>query len=445
MEQPAWLRGAWGELGTREVPGAGDNPDILDYFRDIGTAGVTHDATPWCAAFLGACLERAGIPSTRSLLARSYLAWGEPASAERLGSIVVLKRGSDPAAGHVGFLVGISGDDVLLLGGNQGDAVSVARFPRADVLAVRWPSNEPASAPPAKPHQAPAPPDPVFAAALTHVLAMEGGYDDDPADPGGPTNFGLTLSDVAAARGVPLDAGTRAELLADLRSIAPAEVSAIYATHYWQPSRAGDLPPPLALMHFDTSVNMGLGIAARMLQQAVDADVDGEIGPVTLAAARAADPAAALQVYANLRRDRYRSLSGFARFGRGWLNRVDATLKRSLALIPANHAAKGPRPMTTTPPGASPATPASSSAPDPKWWGNSMTIWGTLITAVATVAPIVGPIVGIDISPEAVRQIGGQSADVARGLAGLVGTLMALYGRARAVQPLVRRDFSLRV
>lgn len=350
-------------------------------------------------------------------------------------------------AGHVGFLVGANGDDLLLLGGNQGDCVSVARFARDDVVGMRWPAEpQPGTTTSEATSRAPPAAQPDFDRALTHVLEMEGGYGDDPDDPGGPTNFGLTLDDLATARGVALDDATRPVLLAALKSIAADEVRAIYHTRYWLPSLAGELPAALGFMHFDTSVNQGVGTAARFLQAALGVDVDGEIGPLTKSAATLADPAATLKRYADLRRQRYRALSGFGRFGRGWLNRVDATLQRSLALIPnSSQTEKGPSAMSTTSASTQTAqTTASDATTDPKWWGQSMTIWGTLITAVATVAPVLGPVIGIEISPDTVRQLGGQSADVVRGLAGLAGTIMALYGRSRAAQPLMRRDFSVK-
>ena len=62
------------------------------------TPQVDNDEIAWCAAFLGSCLERAGIASTRSLLARSYLAWGEPLGDPHYGAIAVLSRTSDPAS-----------------------------------------------------------------------------------------------------------------------------------------------------------------------------------------------------------------------------------------------------------------------------------------------------------------------------------------------------------
>ena len=60
MNQPTWLTEAWRELGQRERAGAADNARIMRLYRDAGHAGVAHDEVPWCAAFVGACLTRAG-------------------------------------------------------------------------------------------------------------------------------------------------------------------------------------------------------------------------------------------------------------------------------------------------------------------------------------------------------------------------------------------------
>ena len=67
-------------LGTKEVTGPADNPKIMEMYRTIGQDWVEHDEMAWCAAFVGHCLERSGISSTRKLNARSYLAWGEKVS-----------------------------------------------------------------------------------------------------------------------------------------------------------------------------------------------------------------------------------------------------------------------------------------------------------------------------------------------------------------------------
>ena len=140
MDQPAWLVAAWGELGVAERPGGADNPRVVAYYNEAGHGEIRHDEVAWCAAFTGAMLRRGGVEGTKSLLARSYLGWGEALSEVRLGAIAVLERGSEPWAGHVGFVVGTSGGRVYLLGGNQGDTVSVAAFDRSRVLGYRWPA-----------------------------------------------------------------------------------------------------------------------------------------------------------------------------------------------------------------------------------------------------------------------------------------------------------------
>lgn len=438
MQQPPWLAPAWAELGQKEVAGSSDNRRILAFYRDAGHPEIAHDETAWCAAFVGACLVRSGIDGTASLMARSYLSWGEPIEEPRIGAVAVLRRGNDPSLGHVAFLVGECEGGLVLLGGNQGDAVSVARFDRDALLGLRWPASA-----------APASPSVIFDAALAHVLAMEGGFDDDPLDPGGPTNQGLTLVDLAAARGIDLSAATRATLLAELKVITPAEVRAIYLERYWRPSLADRLAAPLAVMHFDCAVNQGIGTAARILQEALAVSIDGEIGPDTLAMAAHADPLTVLDRLAAIRRRRYRDLPAFSRFGRGWLARVDATLAKARSVVatpvtPPSPQQQGERSMSNAAPAPPPAAPVEEPVL-PKWWGDSMTIWGTLVTAAATVIPAFGPLIGLDLTPALVKQLGGQTLAVAQAVAGLAGTVIAIYGRARATQPLMRRDLSLKL
>lgn len=433
-----WLDAARAELGQREVTGVSDNPRIIRLYRQVGHDDVKHDETAWCAAFVGAMLEQTGWPSTRSLMARSYLNWGRPLASGQLGAVAVFRRGADASAGHVAFWLSDVGDRISVLGGNQGDAVSITTLPRADLLGLRWPAaNVPAPAPPNEPV------GDLFTAVLTHVLAMEGGWTDDPVDPGGPTNFGITLATYAAHTNTDVTAQSFPGLKAGLRAIAPETVRAIYVNRYWRPSQAGQLPPPLALMHFDAAVNHGVGGAARLLQQALGVPADGDIGPRTLAAATTLPLHQILERYATQRQARYRSLSHFWRFGRGWLARVDATLKaaNNLALSPQQHGVP-PMPETAT----IPILPAQQPVTLPtKWWGHSVTIWGTLITALTTVLPLLGPVLGLDIKPELVRQLGENMLGVAQAVVGLAGTLMALYGRTIAATHLERRNVTIQI
>lgn len=83
--------------------------------------------------------------------------------------------------------------------------------------------------------------------------------------------------------------------------------------------------------------------------------------------------------------------------------------------------------------------------PEAKWWGESVTIWGVVITTLSTVLPVIGPLVGLDISAEIVRQIGAQATAVIQATGALVGTILTVYGRSRAAAPLSRREMRVRV
>jgi uncharacterized protein (TIGR02594 family) len=150
-------------IGTRELPGERDNPHILAWLMDAGVAdprqatGLYHDETPWCASFVGhivrLCALRAPHAPAR---ARSWLQAGlpiDPKDALIGWDVVVLQRGDGlqpgpevvAAPGHVGFFAGwhtaagatFEPTAIRVLGGNQGNQVSVATFPMARVLGVR--------------------------------------------------------------------------------------------------------------------------------------------------------------------------------------------------------------------------------------------------------------------------------------------------------------------
>ena len=87
----------------------------------------------------------------------------------------------------------------------------------------------------------------------------------------------------------------------------------------------------------------------------------------------------------------------------------------------------------------------TAATPTAKWWGQSITMWGTIITAAATVIPVLGPLIGLDITGEMIRQLGAQSVQAVQAIGGLVGTLMAVYGRARASTRLELRAVTLQV
>jgi uncharacterized protein (TIGR02594 family) len=135
----AWMDWAWREQGQHEIGGQQANPAIVQYFAEAGYPEVTSDEVSWCAAFACAMLERAGIRSPRTLRARDFLSFGTPIATPRVGAIAVFSRPPDPAHGHVGFVTGDTDTHIVLLGGNQQDAVSTIHMPKERLLGLRWP------------------------------------------------------------------------------------------------------------------------------------------------------------------------------------------------------------------------------------------------------------------------------------------------------------------
>ena len=139
---PRWLDLARAEIGTKEAPGYANNPVVQKYYEDAGS-GKLPDSVPWCAAFVGAMLKRAGVSPSGYLAARSYLKWGQKLTKPIPGAIVVFSRGSSPSQGHVAFFEQDKGNSIRVLGGNQNDAVTRANYPKSRVLGYRWPLHFP--------------------------------------------------------------------------------------------------------------------------------------------------------------------------------------------------------------------------------------------------------------------------------------------------------------
>jgi len=136
---PPWLEIAESQLGVAEIPGLTHNDAILTYHKSTKLK-ATEDEVPWCSSYVNWVLKKAGIQGTDSAAARSWLDWGVPLSEPKIGAVTVLSRGKNPALGHVGFFMGFTeSGKVSLLGGNQGDSVSIQEFPKTKVISYRWP------------------------------------------------------------------------------------------------------------------------------------------------------------------------------------------------------------------------------------------------------------------------------------------------------------------
>lgn len=123
-----------------------------------------------------------------------------------------------------------------------------------------------------------APPKSQFERCLDVTLAFEGGWNDDPADSGGPTKTGITQDTYDHfRRGRELPAQS-------VHLMTCSECRAIYLHGFYQPLRCGQMALPWAVLVFDTAVLCGPSRAIRWLQEALGVQVDGDIGPATLAA-----------------------------------------------------------------------------------------------------------------------------------------------------------------
>lgn len=145
-----------------------------------------------------------------------------------------------------------------------------------------------------------------FDDAFAAVIGVEGGYVNDPADPGGATKYGISK---------------RAHPAENIAALTLDRAKAIYRASYWDKCLCDQLPPALAALVFDAAVNQGCDAAIRMLQKTLGVVVDGWIGPATLGAAAVCGretPA----LYLAERGLRYCTTSGFDRFGRGWFKRL---------------------------------------------------------------------------------------------------------------------------
>src|SRR5712671_4904089 len=170
----------------------------------------------------------------------------------------------------------------------------------------------------------------MFDACLAFTLREEGGYVDDPADPGGATNMGITLATYRQWSDNP-QLGS-----AQVQDMTERAARAIYRSLYWNPLRADALPIGVDLSVFDMGVNAGIWGSARLLQRALGftgEEVDGCVGPETLGAVAKCDPRTLVDDLAGRQVAYYKSLSDFPTFGTAWLSRTQRRQDAALAMI----------------------------------------------------------------------------------------------------------------
>lgn len=146
MADPAWMTVARALIGTREVPGAGNSPVIMKMAAGLGSKimGIAYagDHVPWCGLFVAHCVNSVGIkPAPIAVRASAWAKWGAEVT-PRVGAVLVFNR---DGGGHVGFYVAEDDTAFHVLGGNQGDAVSIARIGKDRLVkgGCRWPLGVP--------------------------------------------------------------------------------------------------------------------------------------------------------------------------------------------------------------------------------------------------------------------------------------------------------------
>lgn len=121
-------------LDVREIPGRGDNNPRITMYHATTIGGTAPDETAWCSSFANYCVRQAGLNGTNSKWARSWhdLPWGsEVTDAAQVGDIVAWRRHNNREdGGHVGFYIDADSQTIRVLGGNQGNRISIMRYPR---------------------------------------------------------------------------------------------------------------------------------------------------------------------------------------------------------------------------------------------------------------------------------------------------------------------------
>ena len=165
-----------------------------------------------------------------------------------------------------------------------------------------------------------------FAKSLELVLRSEGGYVNNPKDPGGETMRGVTK----AAWSTWLK---RTIMPGEMAKLTVADITPFYKALYWDKAYCNQLPAGVDYMAFDAAVNMGVGQSIRLLQRSLGCVADGVIGPNTMKAINEADTKTLIDKFSAQKEMFYRSLGTFAVFGKGWLRRVEEVKQAALSML----------------------------------------------------------------------------------------------------------------
>lgn len=180
--------------------------------------------------------------------------------------------------------------------------------------------------------------------ALARLLVHEGGYSNHPADPGGPTNFGITIGDYR--RYVKPNASA-----ADVRAMKVEEAKTIYRSKYWGAMRCDELSAGVDYCIFDYAVNSGTGRAPKVLQRVLGAPVTGRVDDATVRLCRTRDARSLIAAICDERLRFLQGLKTWPVFGKGWGRRVAEVRAAALAMADKTAAApsRSQAPSLSTP------------------------------------------------------------------------------------------------
>jgi len=151
-----------------------------------------------------------------------------------------------------------------------------------------------------------------FETSIARLLGNEGGLVDNPKDPGGLTQWGISQRSYPSL---------------NIRALTREQAEAVYLHDFWMPIDADEMPDAIGFQLLDFAVNSGVGTALRVLQRAVGVADDGHIGPVTLAAIRAVEPHDLIMRFLAERLIFMTNCANWPDASRGWVRRVAANLK----------------------------------------------------------------------------------------------------------------------
>ena len=150
----------------------------------------------------------------------------------------------------------------------------------------------------------------VWEQAVSFILEQEGGYVNNPNDPGKATKYGISKKEYPDL---------------DIENITLEQAKKIYKRDYWDRCKCSFIPDSLSIALFDFAVNSGTKKAITYLQKALEVPADGVIGNQTISACNREPTKKVLEKYMDLRLDFLMSLKNWKYFGNGWGKRVNRT------------------------------------------------------------------------------------------------------------------------